>query len=441
MGVDIPLVSTHSVDPSALATMVEDARHHTLALVADLADEQLELPYLEIVNPMRWELGHVSFFWQVMLHRILDDSAATYPGGADLFDSFRVAHTERWELPLPQRDELHAYMDQQHQATLALLEGSEPSALLTYLCSLCAQHEDMHGEALSYTRHTMRYAPPSFPPLDAPPAEDIDEGDVHIDGGSYLLGALESEPFVWDNEKWAHPVTVAPFDIARTAVTNAEYARFVDAGGYSERKHWSRQGWVWRSSSSAAGAKLEHPRDWQPGKDGWFVRRFDQLQPLRPNHPVTHVSWYEAQAYCSWAGRRLPTEAEWELAASGEPDALERKRRYPWGDELPTPTRANLDGRHCGTLDVRALSAGDSAFGCRQMLGNVWEWTSSAFYPFPGYIVDQPYREYSAPWFGYRKVLKGGAWATRGRLARNGYRNFFTPDRNDAIAGFRTCRR
>jgi iron(II)-dependent oxidoreductase len=149
---------------------------------------------------------------------------------------------------------------------------------------------------------------------------------------------------------------------------------------------------------------------------------------------VIHVNWYEADAYCRWAGRRLPTEAEWEAAAAG-PDP---KRRFPWGDEPPDPTRANLDGTALGCCDVAACPAGDSGFGCRQMFGNVWEWTASDFGPYPGFVPD-PYKEYSQPWFGTHKVLRGGAWPTRARLLRTTWRNFYTPDRRDVWAGFRTC--
>jgi iron(II)-dependent oxidoreductase len=234
---------------------------------------------------------------------------------------------------------------------------------------------------------------------------------------------------------------VAPFRIARAPVTNAEFAAFVDDGGYQRRDCWSSQGWVWRTK-----AKAQHPLYWHRDGQQWLRQHFDTLVPLEPHAPVAYVTWYEAEAYCNWAGRRLPTEAEWELAASAEPTAdgtgfTGHKRRYPWGDTPPTPELANLDARFLGCVDVGAFPAGDSAFGCRQMAGNIWEWTESAFYPFPGYLVDYPYREYSAPWFGYRKVLKGGAWATRARLAYNTYRNFFPPARNDVLAGFRTCAR
>jgi iron(II)-dependent oxidoreductase len=264
-------------------------------------------------------------------------------------------------------------------------------------------------------------------------------GDVSIAGGLFQLGAKHEAPFVFDNEKWAHPIEVDPFQMALAPVTNAAFVNFVEDDGYLNPTWWSEQGWRWRSNDD-----LQHPLYWRKGEIGWLRRHFDTLVPLEEDHPVVHVSWYEAEAYCQWAGRRLPTEAEWELAASAEPSAdglgmTGRKRRYPWGDSPPSPEHANLDSNLMGCMDVNALPAGDSAFGCRQMLGNVWEWTADAFYPFPGYVVDYPYREYSAPWFGYRKVLKGGAWATRPRLIGNTYRNFFTPDRNDVIAGFRTC--
>ncbi len=162
-----------------------------------------------------------------------------------------------------------------------------------------------------------------------------------------------------------------------------------------------------------------------------------------PHQPVVHVNWYEADAFCRWAGRRLPTELEWEVAAIGVPGEgggvlAPTKRRFPWGDAPPDRAHANLDGAATGCIDVGALPAGDSAWGCRQMLGNVWQWTSSDFTPYPGFTAD-PYADYSAPWFDTRKVLRGGGWATRARLITPVYRNFFTPDRRDVFAGFRTC--
>jgi iron(II)-dependent oxidoreductase len=178
---------------------------------------------------------------------------------------------------------------------------------------------------------------------------------------------------------------------------------------------------------------------WRPEGNDWLRRDFDRWLPLESHRPVMNVNWYEAEAYCRWAGRRLPTEAEWEAAAAASGNDLSApKRRFPWGDEPPNPTQAQLDGYSLECCNVTDFPTGDSYFGCRQMIGNVWEWTASDFLPYPGFVAD-PYREYSQPWFGTHKVLRGGAWMTRSRLLRNTWRNFYQPDRRDVWAGFRTC--
>jgi iron(II)-dependent oxidoreductase len=437
-----PLYDKHfTLSTAALVRMVQDARERTLELVADLEEAQFEVPLLALVNPFRWELGHVTFFYEMFLLQLLGQTKPLLVGAEDLYDSFKIDHDDRWSLPLPSRQQTLEYMQRVLDAVVERLQGRSPSAQETYLYLLSVLHEDMHGEALTYMRQTLSYPAPK---LGSPPAalgSGPLPGDVEIPGGTFYLGTTPDQPFVFDNEKWAHPVEVAPFRMARAPVTNAELAAFVADGGYQRRDWWSYQGWVWCTKTQA-----QHPLYWQRDGQGWLRQHFDTLVPLEPHAPVAHVTWYEAEAYCHWAGRRLPTEAEWEMAASAEPTPdgkgiTGHKRRYPWGDEPPTPKRANLDTRFLGCVDVAAFPAGDSAFGCRQMAGNVWEWTESAFYPFPGYLVDYPYREYSAPWFGYRKVLKGGAWATRSRLAYNTYRNFFPPARNDVYAGFRTCAR
>jgi iron(II)-dependent oxidoreductase len=308
-----------------------------------------------------------------------------------------------------------------------------------YFYELAIRHEDMHVEALTYARQTLGYARPEN--LGAPSVRSAGPlpEDAEVPGGRWRLGSTPADGFVFDNEKWAHEVELAPFRIARAAVTNAEFAAFVEAGGYRMREFWSDEGWAWREKTGA-----ERPIYWRPRQDGrWTWRRYRDVEELRPDAAVVFVNWYEAQAWCRWAGRRLPTEAEWEAAAVGEPtmdgqSLAETKRRWPWGDEPPAPATANLDFASDGPHNVGLCAAGDSAFGCRQMIGNGWEWTASDFVPFPGFAPD-PYEDYSQPWFGTRKVLRGGSWATSARIARPGYRNFFTPERNDVIAGFRTC--
>ena len=426
---------------SKLIELTKDARQRTLDLIADLSDKQLMGPQLDIVNPLLWEIGHVSFFHEVFVLRQLEEMAPILKGIEELYDSFEVAHDDRWQLLLPTREDTLAYIQKVLDSMIKRLESHQPSAKETYLYLLGVFHEDMHGEAFTYTRQTLEFSKPRYDTNQQTSEIKVNAGplagDGEIPGGTYMLGAKPEQPFVFDNEKWAHPVEVKPFKIARAPVTNKEFAEFVESKGYERPEFWSYGGRTWLKKSGA-----KQPFYWQRDGKNWLRRHFDTVTSLEDYHPVIHVNWYEAEAYCNWAGRRLPTEAEWEIAASAEPVSKGRKkekRMYPWGNEPPTPEHANMDARFTGCVDVGAFPDGDSAFGCRQMIGNVWEWTSSAFYPFPGFIVDQPYREYSAPWFGYNKVLRGGCWATRSRLIRNTYRNFYLPHRRDVFAGFRTC--
>jgi iron(II)-dependent oxidoreductase len=428
-----------------LARMLTDARARTLDLVADLSDEQLLGPYLPIVNPLLWEIGHVAWFQEKWVLRHLRGEDPIRKDADSLYDSASVPHRDRWSLPLPSREETLAYMRRVLDRAVERLGQGVPPEKEYYFYHLAAFHEDMHGEAFTYTRQTLGYPAPRTGIAGRPP--EAGEGvsgrglpaDVEIPGGTFLLGAARDQPFVFDNEKWAHPVTVAPFRISQTKVSNGEFAHFVDDGGYERPELWSAAGWEWRQ-----GARAERPVYWVKEGGRWLWRRYDRLVPLAPDLPIIFVSWYEAEAYCRWAHRRLPTEAEWELAAACEPERdgktlASRKRRHPWGDSPPDPSRAHLDTRTAGCIPVNALPAGDSAFGCRQMVGNAWEWTACDFEPYPGFAAD-PYKEYSQPWFGgTHKVLRGGAFATRSRMVHNTYRNYYTPDRRDVLGGFRTC--
>ncbi len=433
------LKDKHFILPkSALIQQVKETRSRTLSLIEDLSDVQLNVPVMENINPFIWELGHIAFFYDAFICQTLDGIPPLMKGGNDLFNSFEVDHSDRWGLALPNRDGILDYMSKVFNKTIDRLDLHDPSAEETYLYLLAILHEDMHAEAFTYMRQTLGYPEPVHEHSKTSPSGDL-PGDVEIPGGTFMLGANPDDSFVFDNEKWAHPVNVEPFKIARAPVTNSQFKEFTEDKGYTRKEFWSTQGWIWRTKKG-----IEAPVYWAKGQKNWLRRSFDTYIDLEPDHPVSHVSWYEAEAYCNWANRRLPTEAEWELAASGEPagdgrEISELKRKYPWGDQSNDGNYANLDSALMGCVDVAAFAEGDSAFGCRQMLGNVWEWTADPFYPLPGFVTDFPYKEYSAPWFGYRKVLKGGSWATRTRLATNKYRNFFQPYRNDIIAGFRTC--
>jgi iron(II)-dependent oxidoreductase len=441
--------------PGQLAEWVEDAGQRTCELVADLTEDQLLGPRLPIVNPLLWEIGHLAWFQEKWVLRHVAHQEPIRPDADALYDSAAVPHDVRWDLPLPSRDETLRYLKAVRDRVVQRLQRQEPSREDRYFVLLSVFHEDMHTEAITYTRQTLGYPAPQRGVTrlenSTAPAEGPLAGDAEVPGGTIWLGATPDEPFVFDNEKWAHPVEVRSFAIARAPVTQQEFASFVEASGYRVRRFWNEAGWRWREV-----ARAEHPIYWLREAGGrWLRRDFDRWVPLEPNRPVLHVNWYEAEAYCRWAGRRLPTEAEWEAAAAGEPSAARQaastvgpacragpvplgKRRFPWGEALPALRHANLDSRTLGCVDVAGFLDGDSAFGCRQMLGNVWEWTASDFLPYPGFVAD-PYKEYSAPWFGTHKVLRGGCWATRSRMLRNTWRNFYRPDRRDVWAGFRTC--
>jgi iron(II)-dependent oxidoreductase len=443
-----------------LIEALRETRTRTLELVDDLSDAQWMGPHLAIVNPLRWEIAHVAWFQEFWILRHFGKQPPILKNGDDLYDSARVAHDTRWDLPLLKREETFAYMETVLERVIRQANSDrheltdEAGYDQKYFLNLVLLHEQMHDEAITYTRQTLSYPPPAISSCAKHTVNEMESpqktaqntqtsgftvDDANIPGGTFTLGSSPGKVFVFDNELLIHEVEIAPFTISKTAVTSGQFKRFVEDGGYLSSELWTDEGWQWRTSVHA-----EHPVYWlKEGNDRWLRRNFDQWVTLDERQPVIHVNWYEAEAYCRWSGRRLPTEAEWELAASAEPTAADgsisaHKREFPWGNETPTSERANLDSRAPGCLPVDALAASDSAYGCRQMIGNVWEWTASDFNPYPGFIAG-PYKDYSVPWFGDHKVLRGGCWVTRARLIRNTYRNFYQPDRRDVWAGFRTC--
>lgn len=351
-----------------LAEDLLDSRERTARVTSALRNERLLGPKLSIVNPPLWEIGHVGWFQERWCLRLREDgslSGSILPGADALYDSSAVAHDTRWDLPLPPLSSTLKYLAEVLAAVLDRIDREPENESLAYYVRLATFHEDMHAEAFYYTCQTHGYEDA----LAAAPESSPGEGtDLEIAGGRRLIGAIPgTQPFVFDNEKWAHHVEVAPFRIAAAPVTNAQFLAYVESGGSA-------------------------PRYWKKVDGRWMERRFDRWQPPAPEEAVRHVDWNEAQAYCRWAGRRLPTEAEWEAASS-------RK-------------------------DFRS--------------GAVWEWTASDFLPYPGFVAD-PYKEYSQPWFGTHKVLRGASFATPRRLVRPTFRNFYTPERGDVFCGFRTC--
>lgn len=425
-------------DSDRLTDWVHDATDALLATVDDFSDDDPRWmgPYLPIVNPPIWELSHVGWFAEAFVLRRLHGRDALLENVDERFDSSEVAHTTRWELPFPDASGTRDYVRRVADGLVDVLADNRGLDSTNFYVKYCIAHHDAHIEALTYTRQTLNWGDRvERPDLSQWPGEPI-SGDLPVEGGPTLLGASRSQPFVMDNEKWAHRVSVEPFSMARTPVTVAQFAEFVDAGGYRTDSLWSEEGLAWRQE-----AEVTAPVYWRGGPDGWERRIGAGWYSIAEtaDHPMVNVSWWEAEAWCNWAGRRLPTEAEWERAASTGPSG-ERRPWFPWGDRDPLPNEASLDGTTGGTVPVGAFAAGDGPWGHRQLIGNVWEWTSTTFLPYPHFEPDA-YRDNSEPWFGTRKVLRGGSWATRNRYVRSTYRNYFTPDRQDVLAGFRTCPR
>ena len=390
--------SFRNASPSQLAASLQDARNYTLALFDRFQtsglDDVARVPYLPIINPPLWELGHIAWFaeWFVLREAATSHpAAAQYPcllqAGDRGFDSGNVAHATRWTLDLPDTAAIQKYADEVLTRILDKLAHAPNDAKALYPYRLILAHEDMHGEAFAYTLQTLGLA--ALPEFSTRIEMPLVQSDLHFAGGAFRLGSPATNEFVFDNEKWAHEIKLPAFNISSALVTNVQYQQFIEQGGYEKTQFWDDAGRAWRLST-----KRSAPRYWQRNGDLWLCKRYDTLIALPDSEPVCHLSLHEAQAYCRWAGRRLPSEAEWEFSAlSGHPD-------FHWGD--------------------------------------LWEWTRSPFEPYSGFSADA-YLEYSAPWFGTHQVLRGASFATQPRIRSPRYRNFFMPVRDDIFVGFRTC--
>ncbi len=426
------------MDLTALAaTHLEHARARTLDVLAPFDDEELRRQVSPLMSPLCWDLAHIGHYEELWLLRQLHGAAPTDERYDDLYDAFRHPRRERAGLPILEPDGARAYVADVRATVLDRIERGAPDAALArdaFVYGMVVQHEHQHQETMLATIGLMdRPYPVPGNGARRRVSDASASREVRLPGARVVMGT-DDEPWAYDNERPAHLVDVAPFRIDVTPVTNAAYRAFVEAGGYEDARLWSPAGWSWRQE-----AGLEHPDGWQrEGEGSWSVRRFGHRIDLVADEPVEHVCWYEAEAFATWAGKRLPTEAEWEYAASWTPDGV--KRRYPWGDDDPTVGRAGLGREHWAPSAVDAHPSGASPHGVLAMVGDVWEWTSSTFHGYPGFR-SFPYREYSEVFFGdeYR-VLRGGSWATHPSACRTTFRNWDFPIRRQIFCGFRCAR-
>ncbi|GAA4985862.1 ergothioneine biosynthesis protein EgtB [Kineococcus glutinatus] len=408
------------------------ARGRTLALTA-FDDAELLAQHSRLMSPLVWDLAHVGQqeeFWLLQTGRG-SYHPVFHPRVASLYDAFEHPRATRPALPLLSPGESRRSLGDVRGRVLDLLERS-PAHDPLFAAGMVAQHEHQHGETMLAT-HNLRAGAPLLTPTATPPGRAVPHDAVLVPGGPFRLGAdPAAEPWALDNELPQHEVHVPAFRIARLPVTNAQWVGFCAAGGYDDERLWSAEGWEHRRT-----AGLHAPMSWRPdGAGGWTRRRFGRTEAVPPDEPVQHVSFHEAEAYARWAGGRLPTEVEWEKACAWDP-VLHRRRRWPWGGEPPTAERANLGGTSLGPAPAGAYPAGASAYGVEQMVGDVWEWTSSGFGPWPGFRA-MLYADYSEPFFGggYR-VLRGGAWATDPVAVRPSFRNWDLPVRRQIFCGLR----
>jgi len=423
-----------------LVERLTEARERTRWLLSTVSDEDLVRQHDRIMSPLIWDYGHIGNYEELWLLNRAFGHGLSDRGLYDIYNASLTPRSERPSLDLLDRGGADRYLDAVREAVLAALadadlDGGDPLLKDGFVYHMILQHEYQHNETMLQTLQLMGgagYRPEAQ--VEFPPGNPPDEEMVHVPGGLFVMGT-DDRTWALDNERSAHEVEAPGFYLDKVPVTNRAYLEFVEDGGYGRKELWDPEGWQWREEE-----RISAPEHWyQREPHSWWTQRFGFDEPVSMDAPVVHVSWYEADAYARWAGKRLPTEAEWEKAASWDPQT-ETKRLYAWGDTPPTPQRANLDQLAFGPVEVGAYPAGASAYGIPGMIGDVWEWTASEFSAYPGF-ESFPYPEYSEVFFddGYR-VLRGGSWATRPGAIRNTFRNWDFPIRRQLFVGFRCAR-
>ncbi len=442
--------------PAAIIDLYRSVRARTMAIVAPLEIEDYVIQTAEFMSPPRWHIGHTSWFFETLLqahqpgYKIYSDAYLFYFNS--YYEGFgaRIERPKRGTRSRPTVRETVAYrqhVDEQMIAFLKAMEDTPEAATILALVRLGLEHEMQHQELLVYDIKHLLCDQYNAPMKSAPAAGARVEGMAEIQGGLFWLGYSRVQSpmsnvqgslnydFAFDNEKPAHQVFLEDYALDRALVSNEDYLEFIRGGGYQDFRWWFSEGWEM--------VNKEHwlaPMYWELHDGEWMIRDFSGLHAAssKGNEPVSHVSFFEASAFAKWAGKRLPTEAEWEKAAGPELEPGNEKS-FPWGNENPDLTKANLlENGLWSTAPVGAFPAGENSYGCRQMIGDVWEWTTSDYVPYPGFTSE--FDEYNDKWFVNQKVLRGGSYATPQSHIRATYRNFFHAHERWMISGFRCAK-
>jgi gamma-glutamyl hercynylcysteine S-oxide synthase len=419
---------------------LQESRERTLELVAPFSDAELERVQSTLMSPLVWDLGHIAAFEDLWIVHRHGGRPLLHEELADVYDAFETPRAGRGDLPFLPAPAAREYLAEVRERALDVLawDGSGDGVIV----ELIVRHEQQHTETMLQTIQLAeleglhldcRVARGNGTLRDTSRRPGLSGLEmIEIPGGECTIGT-SAAGFAYDNERPRHRTDVRGYLIGRTPITNASYLTFVEGGGYERREWWSDEGWSWKEDYD-----ITRPQSWTADlRSEW---RLTGSQPLDPDRPVVHVSWFEADAFARAHAGRLPTELEWEKAATWDQER-QTARPYPWGDHPPVPgIHANLDQRAGGPRVAGSLPAGASPYGVLGMIGDVWEWTASDFSAYPGFRAF-PYREYSEVFFGsHYKVLRGGSWATRPRVASATFRNWDFPQRRQIFSGFRIAR-
>ena len=419
-----------------LLEIFRETRKRTLDIVKTLEKDDFVVQTAFYMSPPKWHIGHVSWIYEAIMSK-LDKNYEFYSKEFSeylnsYYQQFGVPHDKgaRGIISRPTVDQIFQYFNNINQRVENFIKSRELSKDDTRLITMGFHHECQHQELMIYDlQHLLadQYIP--VKKNNRPVPNQIEKKSIDISGGIYVMG-FNGNSYCYDIELPEHKVFLEDYKIDAFPITNEQYLEFMEDGGYENYKFWLSDGW-----EKVKKNKWNAPMYWEKIEGKWMVRDFLGLREINPNEPVCHVSFYEADAYCKWAGKRLPTEAEWEKAALWN-ESNQQKMIFPWGNEKPNEQNANLLESHLwGCAEIGSYPEGVSYYGCHQMIGDVWEWTSSEFAGYPGF--KSGFDEYNDKWFTNQKVLRGGSFGTPKMSIRGSYRNFFRLDERWLICGFR----